>query len=353
MRRVEDIAQQRRVVEPVADLRGRAGTDEHARLADCQDASVRSERPSCARCQHAALPSTGPPSAPTNDLATTEHEPSRRHRFSLIPQQGRRPRGHEHRRGARGHRRDDRRGWSPTGARAGWLASWRFSSPSGETAICGGSSSCTARTTSPSSSSPTRTAALPRRGCWRRSCSFPPPSSRRCSRRSRAPSPGRVLVAGYAAQAVTCTAVAAAMLTDAGTPVVYVLLVGALKVTRGFSCPSNSEDEALASHPRGPYGARRVGTLRHGGRYSPPGLPVVNFASEAGLAVLVALRYLPGDPTSNPDDYVLGWTEVDATPNVSRTSTASRRAALSSPAGWRSAGRPPRAPPVGVQPTPR
>ena len=56
------------------------------------------------------------------------------------------------------------------------------------------------------------------------------------------------------------------------------------------------------------------GTLRQGGRYSPPGVPVVNFASEAGLAVLVALRYLPGDPTGDPDDYVLGWTEVDATP---------------------------------------
>ena len=40
----------------------------------------------------------------------------------------------------------------------------------------------------------------------------------------------------------------------------------------------------------------------------------MNFASEAGLAVLVALRYLPGDPTGDPDDYVLGWTKVDATP---------------------------------------
>ena len=57
-----------------------------------------------------------------------------------------------------------------------------------------------------------------------------------------------------------------------------------------------------------------AGTLRHGGRYSPPGVPVVKFASEVGLAVLVALRYLPGDPTHVPDDYVLGWTEVDATP---------------------------------------
>jgi RES domain-containing protein len=51
-------------------------------------------------------------------------------------------------------------------------------------------------------------------------------------------------------------------------------------------------------------------TSRHGGRYSPPGAPVVNFASEAGLAVLVALRYVP-DPA---EDYVLGWTEIDALP---------------------------------------
>ena len=57
-----------------------------------------------------------------------------------------------------------------------------------------------------------------------------------------------------------------------------------------------------------------AGALKLGGRYSPPGLPVVNFASEAGLAVLVALRYLPGDPAAAPDDYVLGWTEIDALP---------------------------------------
>jgi RES domain-containing protein len=57
-----------------------------------------------------------------------------------------------------------------------------------------------------------------------------------------------------------------------------------------------------------------AGTVIHGGRYSPPGAPVVNFASEAGLAVLVALRYLPTDPTDAPDDYVLGWTEIDAVP---------------------------------------
>ena len=30
--------------------------------------------------------------------------------------------------------------------------------------------------------------------------------------------------------------------------------------------------------------------------------------------MLVALRYLPGDPADAPDDYVLGWTETDATP---------------------------------------
>jgi RES domain-containing protein len=57
-----------------------------------------------------------------------------------------------------------------------------------------------------------------------------------------------------------------------------------------------------------------AGTSKHGGRYSPPGAPVVNFASEAGLAVLVALRYLPGDPADAPDDCVLGWTEIDAIP---------------------------------------
>ena len=57
-----------------------------------------------------------------------------------------------------------------------------------------------------------------------------------------------------------------------------------------------------------------AGTLRHGGRYSPLGVPVVNFASEAGLAVLVALRYLPGGTANAPTDYVLGWTEIDAIP---------------------------------------
>jgi RES domain-containing protein len=55
-----------------------------------------------------------------------------------------------------------------------------------------------------------------------------------------------------------------------------------------------------------------AGTLRHGGRYSPPGAPVVNFASEAGLAVLVALRYLPANPADVSEDYVLGWTDIDS-----------------------------------------
>jgi len=57
-----------------------------------------------------------------------------------------------------------------------------------------------------------------------------------------------------------------------------------------------------------------AGAAKHGGRYSPPGAPAVSFASEAGLAVLVALRYLEGDPADTPDDYVLGWTEIDSIP---------------------------------------
>ena len=57
-----------------------------------------------------------------------------------------------------------------------------------------------------------------------------------------------------------------------------------------------------------------VGAVLHGGRYSPPGLPVVHFASEAALAVLIALRYQPADPADAVSDLVLGWTEVDAVP---------------------------------------
>jgi hypothetical protein len=61
-----------------------------------------------------------------------------------------------------------------------------------------------------------------------------------------------------------------------------------------------------------------AGALAHGGRYSPVGVPVVSLASEAGLAVLVALRYLPQDRAQWPRDAVLGWTEADATPNRAR-----------------------------------
>ena len=57
-----------------------------------------------------------------------------------------------------------------------------------------------------------------------------------------------------------------------------------------------------------------AGTVRRGGRYSPPGAPVVNLAPEPGLAVLVALRYVRGDPAETSKDYVLGWTEIDAVP---------------------------------------
>ena len=51
-----------------------------------------------------------------------------------------------------------------------------------------------------------------------------------------------------------------------------------------------------------------------GARYAPPGTPVVGLASEAGLAVLVALRYQPRNMVGIPDDFVLGWTDVDAVP---------------------------------------
>lgn len=57
-----------------------------------------------------------------------------------------------------------------------------------------------------------------------------------------------------------------------------------------------------------------AGPLRHGARYTSAGRPVVNFASEPGLAVLVALRYLPRDLAGIPDDYLLGWTEIPAIP---------------------------------------
>ena len=56
------------------------------------------------------------------------------------------------------------------------------------------------------------------------------------------------------------------------------------------------------------------GALRNGARYAPDGVPVVSLASEAGLAVLIALRYQPRDLVGIPDDFVLGWTEVAAVP---------------------------------------
>ena len=56
------------------------------------------------------------------------------------------------------------------------------------------------------------------------------------------------------------------------------------------------------------------GALLNGARYAPADVPLVSLASEAGLAVLVALRYQPRDLTGIPDDFVLGWTEVDAVP---------------------------------------
>lgn len=56
------------------------------------------------------------------------------------------------------------------------------------------------------------------------------------------------------------------------------------------------------------------GAELYGARYAPRGHPVVSLASEAGLAVLVALRYQPRDLIGIPDDFVLGWTEVDCQP---------------------------------------
>lgn len=57
-----------------------------------------------------------------------------------------------------------------------------------------------------------------------------------------------------------------------------------------------------------------AGALAKGTRYAPPGHPLVNLASEPGLAVLVALRYQPRDLQGIPEDFVLGWTEVAAVP---------------------------------------
>lgn len=56
------------------------------------------------------------------------------------------------------------------------------------------------------------------------------------------------------------------------------------------------------------------GPAQHGARWTSPGLPVVNFASEAALAVLVVLRYLPRDLIGIDQDYLLGWTHSDSEP---------------------------------------
>ncbi len=56
------------------------------------------------------------------------------------------------------------------------------------------------------------------------------------------------------------------------------------------------------------------GAALFGARYASAGVPVVSLASEAGLAVLVALRYQPADLAGIPDDFVLGWTDVAAVP---------------------------------------
>jgi hypothetical protein len=66
---------------------------------------------------------------------------------------------------------------------------------------------------------------------------------------------------------------------------------------------------------RAPYVALDgKGAELHGARYAPRGHPVVSLASEAGLAVLVALRYQPRDLAGIPGDFVLGWTEVETVP---------------------------------------
>lgn len=57
-----------------------------------------------------------------------------------------------------------------------------------------------------------------------------------------------------------------------------------------------------------------AGAVRNGARYAPEGARIVSLASDAALAVLIALRYLPRDLRGIPDDFVLGWTEVDAAP---------------------------------------
>lgn len=56
------------------------------------------------------------------------------------------------------------------------------------------------------------------------------------------------------------------------------------------------------------------GPAKNGGRWTSPGLQVVNFASEPGLAILVVQRYLPRNFEDIDHDYFLGWTETDHEP---------------------------------------
>lgn len=66
---------------------------------------------------------------------------------------------------------------------------------------------------------------------------------------------------------------------------------------------------------RAPYVALDgKGALEKGSRYAPQGRAVVSLASEAGLAVLVALRYQSPDFSQHPGDLMLGWTDADALP---------------------------------------
>lgn len=79
---------------------------------------------------------------------------------------------------------------------------------------------------------------------------------------------------------------------------------------------------------RAPYVALDgQGALAHGTRFTPAGHPVVSLASEPGLAVLVALRYQPAG-VPELDDFVLGWTEVDALPERAPDGEAEARAFL-------------------------
>ena len=56
------------------------------------------------------------------------------------------------------------------------------------------------------------------------------------------------------------------------------------------------------------------GPFRHGSRYSSPGRAIVYLTTEAALAVLVTLRYLPEDRSAWRKDYLLGWTEIRGEP---------------------------------------